>query len=556
MRQHRSLIMTAPAKAYRLLLSALPFFILAIGPTAQAVKPERILIRNVALIDQSGRQEDVIVNILVQNHKLKLVTKDDIPDDDVDLAFDARGGYLIGKLATGQAPSFMILDQDPRTDIQVMLDTDTHARFAMQEGVIVRNRLNRARAAHPQKKQGEWFAYSPPPVSLPVGYQSGSRWNQWESGWTNGILIGTVVLDRQFWPYQNGGSREREGDLSEYERGEIRALRLGVVGTLNFELPWVYTLFAATNAFDQGFDARKDKNISLLDWRLDIPLYEQTSLSLGKQKELISMERISSLAYLPWQERSAPADAFLPSRNIGVTISGNGFDQRMTWAGGVYNDWFDTGKVFNKSTDHYVGRLTWLPYREANEDVLLHLGVGLRYDDAHEEVRYKTRPEFYQAPFFVDTGPMAANGALTCATEVSYRMGPVWLAGEYIRSWVDAPELGDPVLDGYHVGISWVLTGEMRRYNKKNGTLDRYPVARSVYQGGPGAWEAATRWSSIDLADGAVSGSAMDILSAGVNWWLSSFFLTSINYRRIWLDNEEGHGISDGVNWRVMLMLE
>ena len=211
---------------------------------------------------------------------------------------------------------------------------------------------------------------------MPIGYESGSRWNQWKTKWISGIFIGTLALDSQYWPYQNDASEQQVGDLSDYVGGEIRTLRMGMVGTLNFESPWVYTLFAATHAFDKGFDTDDDNTLSLLDWRLDIPLWKQTSLALGKQKELISMERISSLAYLPWQERSAPADAFLPARNVGVALSGTVFDQRATWAGGVYNDWFDTGKTFDESTNHYVGRLTWLPYIKKKEDALLHLGLA------------------------------------------------------------------------------------------------------------------------------------------------------------------------------------
>ena len=540
-----------------LVLILLPVIILANSPATKAGEPDKILIQNVILIDETDQKGGVLVNILVEDKKLEVVTKDEISTEDVHLAFDAEEGYLVGRLVLGQPPSFMILDEDPLSDIQILLDTDTHARFAMKKGVIVRNRLNRSQDVYQKRQETEdWFAYSPPPISLPVGYQSGSRWNQWTSKWVNGILIGSLALDRQFWPYQDDASEQQVGDLADYEEGYIRTLRLGVIGTINFELPWVYTLWAATHAFDQGYDEGEIDTISLLDWRLDIPLRKTTSFSIGKQKELISMERISSLAYIPMQERSAPADAFLPARNVGITLSGTAFSQRTTWAGGVYNNWIESGGDFNKNTNFYVGRLTWLPYIKEKEDALLHLGIGLRYDDAREEVRYKTTPEFYNAPLFVDTGIMESDGALISTTEASWRLGPLWLGGEYIHSWVDSREFGQVAFDGYHVSLSWILTGEMRRYNKKNGTFDRYPVAKSVYQGGPGAWETAIRWSSLDLNDASVEGGDMDIISLGLNWWLSSSFLTSVNYRHIMLENDGEEGVSDGVNVRVMLMLE
>ena len=112
------------------------------------------------------------------------------------------------------------------------------------------------------------------------------------------------------------------GDLSDFEGGEIRGARFGVVGTLNFKRPWRYTVFAATNAFDKGFDVDTTDDFSWFDYRLDIPVAANLMLSVGKQKEPISMERLTGLAYLPMQERSAMADAVMPARNHGMVLSG------------------------------------------------------------------------------------------------------------------------------------------------------------------------------------------------------------------------------------------
>jgi phosphate-selective porin OprO/OprP len=54
----------------------------------------------------------------------------------------------------------------------------------------------------------------------------------------------------------------------------------------------------------------------------------------------------------------------------------------------------------------------------------------------------------------------------------------------------------------------------MRPYNKKSGTFGSVPIARTVYQGGKGAWEVSGRWSTIDLSDGLVEGGEMDIASS------------------------------------------
>ena len=522
----------------------------------QSADAEKVLIRKITLIDPERQVEDVIVNILIVDGKLDQVTKHEIPYEDADRIFDGQDGFLIGRLHLGEPASFMILDGDPRIDMQAILDTNSHTLFAIHKGEIVRNLLSLAGEPTAKTKPTGWFAYTPPPMTLPVSYIGSTKWNKWTSKWINGVFISMIALDRQYWFSQNDASTQQVGDLSVYDEGIIRDFRIGIVGTINFSKPWIYTLFGANHTFDKGYNQDGGKNYSLYDWRLDIPLYDTISVAMGKQKEPLSMERVSAMGFLPWQERSAPNNAFMVGRNVGVVLSGMAFNQRASWAGGVFNDWFDNNEDFDESANQYVGRITCLPYFNEEQRTLLHLGAGMRYNDAKQGVQYKSQPEFGNAPAFVDTGLLEADAAQTYNVEVSFRSGPVWVEGEYIYNKIDAPELGDPVFDGYYLGASWIITGEVRPYKHKSGILTRYPVAKSVYQGGIGAWEAGIRWSSVDLTDGLVEGGEMDILSAGLNWWLSSFFLISANYRYITLEDEMGTGRSDGLVVRIGLMLE
>ena len=82
------------------------------------------------------------------------------------------------------------------------------------------------------------------------------------------------------------------------------------------------------------------------------------------------------------------------------------------------------------------------------------------------------------------------------------------------------------------------------------------PIARTVYQGGKGAWELNARWSNIDLSDGLVAGGEMDIASLGVNWWLTPVFSVNANYRYIWNTRFGIEGTSSGFNTRIILLLE
>jgi phosphate-selective porin OprO/OprP len=96
----------------------------------------------------------------------------------------------------------------------------------------------------------------------------------------------------------------------------------------------------------------------------------------------------------------------------------------------------------------------------------------------------------------------------------------------------------------------------MRGYNRRTGAFKALPVARSVYQGGWGAWEMSARWSEIDLNDKSVDGGRTGIASLGLTWWLSPTFSFSLNYRHIRLDRGGLVGHSDGLNARIFLSLE
>lgn len=525
----------------------------------EAAEPNKLLVQNVRLVDRHGRTKDQIVSILIKETKLYIVTTDEIDLEEGMIGYDAQGGVVMGNLDIGQPANFLIVDQDPREDIEVLLDTKTHVVFAIRDGIIVRNTLPDVSSLDPEpekKKQTGWIAYTPPPMALPVTYQDKRKWNRWDTRYISGIFVAAVALDRQRWLSQSDESEQQVGDLKPYDGGEIRALRLGAVGTLNFKTPWVYTFVLVTHAFDKGFDTTETDDITLLDYRLDVPLPRQLTLSVGKQKEPISMERLLLGTQMQMQERPAVADALFPARNVGVTINGTGFDQRMAWGGGVFNDWFDASQSANESANQVVGRVTGLPLVSGDDSHLLHLGLGIRYADGREVFRYGATPEFNQSPVFVDTDVIEADRTLTYDLEVSWRRGSYWLATEFIRHEVEAPDLGDPVFKGYHVSGSWILTGEMRNYKRRSGTFGPVPVSRSVHQGSFGAWEMAGRFSTLDLSDGLVNGGEMDILSLGINWWLTPKFGASFNYRHIVLDRYGVRGHSDGIMARVILTLE
>ena len=510
------------------------------------------------MIDPADKTKDKIVEILIEDKKLSLVTENTITREETDLVIDANKGVLMGNLTLGSLSSFMIFAKDPREDFKVMLDTNRYAVFALHNGEIYRNNLTIKEKTDLDEKaqKSDWLAYTPPSMAVPTNYQDSSRWNRWESKYISGIFTAALALDRTSWLAQDMGSEALYGNLGDDEGGEIRALRFGVMGTLNFSNPWVYNFTVASNAFDKGFETEELDALVLYDYRIDVPSSKNTTISIGKQKEPISMDRLMAMIFEPMQERAAVSDVMLPARNVGVVWSGRNADTYITWAVGAFNDWLDTNQDFDESANQFVGRVTWAPLVSQDESNLLHLGVGYRYSDAKEDFRYFTEPEMNKLPLFVDTGAHKADRSETLNLELSWRKGPFWLASEYMQSNVKNRDLNDPSFDGYQITASWILTGEMRAYNKKNGTFSNTPVAKTMYQDGIGAWELSVRYSDLDLTDGFIDGGNMQIASLGMSWWLTPVFCVNMNYRHIESELDGISGTTDGVVTRIVLMLE
>ena len=111
---------------------------------AQILGPQDTLVRNVKLTDPAGEVEDKVVNILIIAGKLEVVTEDKISRDEADQVVNANGGFIVGQLEIGESPSFMIFNEDPRKNFEVMLDTKTYSSFAVHDGIVIKNRLMRS----------------------------------------------------------------------------------------------------------------------------------------------------------------------------------------------------------------------------------------------------------------------------------------------------------------------------------------------------------------------------------------------------------------------------
>ena len=519
-----------------------------------------LVLKGVTVIDHSGASADRVVNIVIRDGVVELATEDPVDEGEIVAVFDASETVIIGEFTTGQRAQFLLLDEAPALNPEILLDTATHASFAIVNGIVLRNRFKRdySRQAPPSG----WFAYSPPPIALPSAAEMGESWNHYKGDNTAAIFTGAIGLDRTRYTQQNRDSELQVGKLESFEGGEVRGFRFGVVGRLNFERPWLYTVFGATNEFDRGFELEDDDSFTWYDYRLDIPVFSEQTLSIGKQKEPINLERGMSMFALPFQERTIAADYFFRSRNLGAILSGNGLDKHLSWAGGVFNDWLEAGGSRSDNATIFSSRITYAPLATQNSN-LLHLGFGFRHSNGSEGFQRTATPEIHSAPAFIDSGDrLQAEGSDTFNYELSWRAGPVWLDGEFTHVKVDDSPMGDLSFSGYHFAASWIVTGEMRPYNYRNGTFNALPVSHPVNRGGWGAWEVGVRYSNIDASDKNVVAGESSVFTLAINWWLRADTNVSLNWQHVTLDRPlttftpSLRGEVEGIVARLTLILD
>jgi len=359
----------------------------------------------------------------------------------------------------------------------------------------------------------------PPLISADLN-ASAYDWNALNTRWVNMRAAALGALDLSHFN-QNNGSVMHVGDMSDYNRVDVRGIRFGVLGTINFDKPWTYVGMVSLNSLAKDFNSTTTDKFTLYDAMVGIPVWgEYGRIQIGKMKAPISMERIMGMVFEQTMERPTHLDALLDSRSIGINFSDMIFDQRFTWKIGAFNNWLDKNDLsFSEANQEVVGRVTAVAYEDEEKERLLHLGAAYRYVDIREgTVQYAVGPEQWFVNPWVDTGSFAADASHTVNLEMSYLDGPLWLASEYTSTSVDAPQFGNPTFSGYHVAANYFLTGEHRGYNKRRGIVRRITPILDFTDGGWGAVEVSARYSTLDLTDGAIESGELDIGSLGLIW--------------------------------------
>ena len=274
------------------------------------------------------------------------------------------------------------------------------------------------------------------------------------------------------------------------------------------------------------------------------------NLKIGHFKEPFGLEMLTSSKHITFMERSQ-TNIFDPERNTGFMLYNTALKTRMTLAAGIFKNAGDQGEAFSADGTHYTGRITGLPLYKDKGKQLVHLGVGFTHRDVEDdEVRFRARPEVHLTDRFIDTGTFMAQDESRVGLEAATVLGPFSAQGEYEQSWTNNATNPDgvrisPNFKGFYAYASYFITGESRAYKASNGAFAQVKPTRNFGKDGFGAWEAAVRYSQLDLTDDTIGGGEMDNVTLGLNWHLNPNTRFQFNYVHSKV-NFAGVGIADG----------
>jgi phosphate-selective porin OprO/OprP len=344
-----------------------------------------------------------------------------------------------------------------------------------------------------------------PPLFQNDANVSNYDWNAIDSKWINTRALLMAAFDSTY--YKDNDTLPQ---LQHYTKADVRGIRVGAGGTLNFQKPWLYLVSGSINSLAKDFDSSTMDSVTLYDAVVEIPLHGKYGrVEVGRMKEPVSMERLMGMVFEQVMERPMHLDTFTTTRNDGISYSNLLFNEKVTLRSGFFKD-----KNFV-----WASRITAIALEDDINNQLIHLGFSYRYEELEDKtINFDVNPEQYFIEPILDTGDIAATKDDTFNLEFTYLKGPLWIAAEYTGKYIHAIEQSNPYFYGFHTSLSYFVTGEERGYNKKRGIVRRIRPIVDFHKGGWGALEFAYRYSYINISDKEIDGGKMDIHSVGGIW--------------------------------------
>ncbi len=247
------------------------------------------------------------------------------------------------------------------------------------------------------------------------------------------------------------------------------------------------------------------------------------TLKIGQFKVPMGLNELTSSNSIPFIERASNSNVIADSRRIGV-----GYDyhaglyglQSMLYGRSI------GGKGDGDMPIGLAARVYGNPVK--SDGLFLHIGGSVAYENRqdYDTLRFRDRPEARADAGIrlVDTGSIEdVTSTLKIGAELAFLTGPFSVEAEYLMADIVREVGPEPRFNGYHVQASYVLTGESRVY--RNGVF-RGVTPENAW----GAFEAAARWSSINLTDSDFQGGKQENITLGLNYYLANNIRFMANY--------------------------
>ena len=278
-------------------------------------------------------------------------------------------------------------------------------------------------------------------------------------------------------------------------------------------------------------------------------------LFVGRTKLGVSMIKHMSGASIFGLERAEIEDMTIPIQNDGIRWMGYLPKQRLVWNLGYFNQTILNNHLYPFMDQQYAARVALLPLLSETDGKVLHLAVNLAYSNPRDgKTQLKAKPEATTAPYFLDTGVFPAKHEKLAGPEVWYRDNSWLFGGAYYFVGTEAPE-GDHHFQGGDFWVSWLITGEVRRYNTRGALFDFVYPKHSLFKGGTGAFEATIHTTYTDADDGAIQGGRFWRVTPTLAWYPSYEFRVTLGYGYGELDRFGTEGVTRFLQGRIQFML-
>ena len=380
--------------------------------------------------------------------------------------------------------------------------------------------------------------------------------------------------------YQDAGAGN---DAKNIDGFDFRRIRPSIEGTVFGKYD-----FRFTPEFGESKTANATSTSGIVDAYVDARFTPYFQVRAGKFKPYVGLERLQSGSDIKFIERSYVSNNILPNRDLGVSVHGDLFGDKLTYAAGVFNGVVDGGdNITSQDTNGdkgYAVRVFTTPFKDS-DNLLAGLGFGLAathdaFDGTSSSTGlpgYKTAGQ--QATFFnynnkaasaatvtwggaggiTPTAVAAVKSDIVVATgdrnryapQAYYYYGPFGVIAEYAVVEQGVKNIGTGVNsanaalntqaanlknDAWQIAGSWLITGEDASFKGATKPKRAFDVDGS----GWGAWELVARYQENNIDDAAftknnfanitTSAKSAKTWGLGVNWYLNQNIKLATNY--------------------------